>query len=74
MISMIVTDITDRRPIWAGTHTKEEMMMHTITVTTVANNHGYPYRAVCECGWQSPTYCASHAAETMGAAHKEGKV
>lgn len=31
--------------------------------------HGYPYRAVCPCGWQSRTYAAPHAAGSMGDAH-----
>lgn len=46
-------------------------MKHEITVTTVANNHGYPYRATCSCGWQSNTYAAAHAAESMGSYHYE---
>lgn len=31
--------------------------------------HGYPYRAMCPCGWQSTTYAAAHAAHTMGEDH-----
>jgi len=44
-------------------------MIHTITVAWVPNNHGYPYRATCSCGWQSNTYAAKHAAQAMGDDH-----
>lgn len=44
-------------------------MKHTITVAWTPNNHGYPYRATCGCGWQSNTYAAEHAAQTMGDDH-----
>ncbi|QWS68264.1 hypothetical protein SEA_VANLEE_148 [Gordonia phage VanLee] len=33
------------------------------------NNHGYPYRAWCQCGWRSPGYAARHAAESMMTGH-----
>ena len=37
---------------------------------TVWTNHGYPWRAVCPCGWASRGYAARHAADTMGAEHE----
>jgi hypothetical protein len=46
-------------------------MTHTIEVTWVPNNHGYPYRATCSCGWQSNTYVSLHAAQMMGDYHTE---
>jgi hypothetical protein len=45
--------------------------MHAMSVQWVPNNHGYPYRAVCSCGWFSNTYTAEHAAQTMADAHLE---
>lgn len=44
---------------------------HAVTVGWVVNNHGYPYRATCECGWQSNTYAVDHAAQGMADAHME---
>lgn len=44
---------------------------HVIDISS-DGGHGYPYRARCVCGWQSNTYAASHAAETMGFAHVHG--
>lgn len=41
---------------------------HAYSVRLIGG-HGYPYRAVCPCGWQSTTYAAAHAAHTMGEAH-----
>lgn len=35
----------------------------------INGGHGYPYRAMCPCGWQSTTYAAAHAAHTMGEDH-----
>lgn len=35
-------------------------------------SHGYPYRAYCECGWQSPTYVAAHACHAMHESHVSG--
>lgn len=43
-----------------------------VTVGWVANNHGYPYRATCSCGWESPTYVATHAARGMADWHLAG--
>lgn len=41
--------------------------------TTVAyypfSNHGYPFRATCECGWTSTSYAAQHAAQQMADEH-----
>jgi hypothetical protein len=45
---------------------------HVTTIATVRNNHGYPYRATCSCGWQSNTYAATHAAQTMADDHRAG--
>ncbi|QBP29700.1 hypothetical protein SEA_TYPHA_45 [Mycobacterium phage Typha] len=42
---------------------------HVVTVETVADNHGYPYRAKCACGWESNTYASQHAAQAMGDDH-----
>jgi hypothetical protein len=42
---------------------------HEISVVLVTNNHGYPFRAVCSCGWQSNTYAADHAARYIGDDH-----
>jgi hypothetical protein len=42
---------------------------HEVTVGWVANNHGYPYKARCSCGWASPGYVATHAAEGMADWH-----
>jgi hypothetical protein len=44
---------------------------HEISVGWVPNNHGYPFRADCSCGWQSRTYAATHAAKAMGDDHVE---
>lgn len=41
---------------------------HAYSVKKIGG-HGYPYRAVCPCGWQSTTYAAAHAAHTMGEEH-----
>lgn len=46
------------------------MTKHNVTVGWVPNNHGYPYRATCECGWKSNTYAATHAAQSMGTDHE----
>lgn len=48
------------------------MAEHTTSIATaVADNHGYPYRAICTCGWASRGYAASHAALTMADDHHE---
>jgi hypothetical protein len=44
---------------------------HSVSVKR-SGGHGYPYRAHCDCGWQSKSYAATHAAQTMGAEHEEG--
>jgi hypothetical protein len=44
-------------------------MDHDVDVNWVPNNHGYPYRAQCSCGWASNTYVARHAAESMADGH-----
>jgi hypothetical protein len=44
-------------------------MMHNAAVTWTTNNHGYPYKAFCECGWQSRGYVAVHAAQSMADGH-----
>ena len=41
---------------------------HNYSVRKIGG-HGYPYRAVCPCGWKSTTYAAAHAAHTMGEHH-----
>ena len=43
---------------------------HNYTVREIGG-HGYPYRAVCPCGWQSTTSAAAHAAGQMGDYHVE---
>lgn len=43
---------------------------HQTSVGWVPDNHGYPYRATCSCGWQSNTYAATHAAQQMADAHE----
>jgi hypothetical protein len=48
---------------------------HAVTVGATAGlNHGYPYRAVCSCGWRSNTYAAEHAAQTMGDDHLDAEL
>jgi len=42
----------------------------TKVAPTPSPNHGYPYRAECECGWHSPGYAHSHAAESMADSHR----
>lgn len=42
---------------------------HEIVVDWHPDNHGYPYRATCKCGWQSVGYVAKHAAVSMGDYH-----
>lgn len=48
----------------------------TVSATTTHNvevgllgSARYPYRAVCSCGWESPTYVAAHAAQGMADDH-----
>lgn len=36
-----------------------------------ANNHGYPYKPVCGCGWTDWGYVAEHAAAGMAMAHRD---
>lgn len=43
--------------------------MDTVAVVRVSNNHGFPYAAVCLCGWHSVTYCATHAAASIANDH-----
>lgn len=47
--------------------------LHTVTITDT-DRHGYPFRAVCECGWESRPYAARHAAQSMADAHLEETV
>lgn len=42
---------------------------HTTTVDWTPNNHGFPYRATCTCGWASRGYVHMHAAESMAEDH-----
>jgi hypothetical protein len=42
---------------------------HVADVVRVYDNHGYPFRAACVCGWQSNTYAAVHAAKIMADDH-----
>jgi hypothetical protein len=42
---------------------------HTVTVAWMPNNHGYPFRATCTCGWHSNTYASRHAADMMATTH-----
>jgi hypothetical protein len=48
------------------------MSGHGVSVGWVPDNHGYPYRATCSCGWQSRTYVARHAAQMMADDHVAG--
>lgn len=43
--------------------------LHYVEVTDDQGTNGYPYRAVCICGWRSVSYCADHAARDMGHHH-----
>ncbi|AER26154.1 hypothetical protein SSEA_SKINNY_161 [Mycobacterium phage Skinny] len=56
-------------PLLAAGNGDTTTVDHFFTVVWVPNNHGYPFRAECSCGWQSATYAAEHAAEAMGADH-----
>lgn len=46
---------------------------HVTRVTTSRNDHGYPFNAVCSCGYTSWGYVRAHAAQTM-AEHHLGEV
>lgn len=46
-------------------------MAHITTLVRVANNHGYPHRAQCSCGWSSRGYVAPFAAQIMADDHVE---
>lgn len=45
---------------------------HAIKVVFDRSRGGYPYRAVCPCGWMSRGYVAAHAAQTMADDHRAG--
>lgn len=45
------------------------MSRHSAEVVAIGLNHGYPFRAVCPCGWQSRGYAAEHAAQVMADDH-----
>lgn len=45
--------------------------VHVTSVGVTANNHGYPWKAVCSCGWASRGYVAAHAAQAMADDHDE---
>jgi len=42
---------------------------HGTAIEYVSYHGGYPYRAVCACGWKSKCYAATHAAQTMADDH-----
>lgn len=44
-------------------------MTHNVTTAFGRNNHGYPYHAVCSCGYVSRGYVAEHAAKMMADYH-----
>lgn len=44
---------------------------HDIEAGWTPNNHGYPYKARCSCGWSSRGYAAKHAAEDMATWHRD---
>jgi len=44
-------------------------MGHYVEVTDQQGTRGYPYRAVCVCGWQSWSYMTRWAATLMGEDH-----
>ncbi len=46
-------------------------MVHVTSVGWVPNNHGYPYRAKCSCGWQSRTYVVPRTCEESADEHKK---
>jgi len=43
---------------------------HVTRVTTSRNDHGYPFNAVCSCGYTSWGYVRAHAAEIMADDHR----
>lgn len=46
------------------------MIEHSVTVQFQAvSNHGYPWRAVCSCGWRSWGYVRPDIAEGQGQWH-----
>ena len=45
--------------------------MHNPDVVTGQGTNGYPYRAVCTCGWRSWSYASRYAATLMGQDHAE---
>lgn len=48
------------------------MTGHDIEITaTWVCNHGYPYRAVCSCGWKSAPYVSESAALCMADWHED---
>lgn len=51
---------------WNTAHAASQA--HPYSVRRIGS-HGYPYRAVCPCGWQSNTYAAAHAAHSMAGEH-----
>ena len=63
--------------VWVGgRHPPERGTMPSLTtahvtrVTTSRNDHGYPFNAVCSCGYTSWGYVRAHAAEIMADDHR----
>lgn len=42
---------------------------HGTKIEYVSYHGGYPFRAVCDCGWKSKCYAATHAAQIMADDH-----
>jgi hypothetical protein len=49
----------------------DQTTTHEILTGWTPNNHGYPYRASCSCGWQSLGYVTDFAAEIMADEHRK---
>lgn len=66
--------VRDRRPdavVWCACigWRDTERPACRITIADHRHDHGYPYRAECDCGWISKSYAAVHAARTMADDH-----
>lgn len=48
---------------------EEIITAHAVTVAWEPNNHGFPYRATCACGWTSLSYANRIAPQIMADEH-----
>lgn len=48
---------------------RAEHVIHIVTDTD--RDWAYPHRAVCQCGWTSRSYAATHAAQGMADYHRD---